>query len=195
MAWLWLGNKPLSEPVLTQFTDAYICGTRRNELSHHYFVYSDIPSRIHESQIYSFPTLVRDWWKLKMDANLCIIAIWEKAWGSGKHKTNLGIVGRKDKHLYSLILGHISQRFYKLKIRIWWKFFMLWFWLCRSNQVTNLYILAAELLWHVQNNDMIWSSFFMWEHIAMYNIWIMNCLYHLFGTTGVVVPSQFILQK
>ena len=28
MAWCQSGDKPLSEPMLTQFTDAYICGTR-----------------------------------------------------------------------------------------------------------------------------------------------------------------------
>ena len=28
MAWYRIGDKPLSEPLLTWFTDAYICGTR-----------------------------------------------------------------------------------------------------------------------------------------------------------------------
>ena len=28
MAWRQIGNKPLFEPMLTRFTDAYICGTR-----------------------------------------------------------------------------------------------------------------------------------------------------------------------
>ena len=28
MAWRWIGDKPLSEPVLTRFTEAHICGTR-----------------------------------------------------------------------------------------------------------------------------------------------------------------------
>ena len=28
MAWRQIGNKPLFEPILTRFTDAYICGTR-----------------------------------------------------------------------------------------------------------------------------------------------------------------------
>ena len=32
MAWHWEGDKPLSEPILTQFTDACICGTGLDEL-------------------------------------------------------------------------------------------------------------------------------------------------------------------
>ena len=28
MAWHWIGDKSLSEPMLTRFTDAYICGTK-----------------------------------------------------------------------------------------------------------------------------------------------------------------------
>ena len=33
MAWYQRGDKPLPEPVLTQFTDAYICGTRGRKIN------------------------------------------------------------------------------------------------------------------------------------------------------------------
>ena len=32
MVWYRIGDKPLSEPMLNRFTDAYICGTSGDEL-------------------------------------------------------------------------------------------------------------------------------------------------------------------
>ena len=35
MAWRQIGDKPLSEPKLTRFIDAYICGTRGRRVNRH----------------------------------------------------------------------------------------------------------------------------------------------------------------
>ena len=67
MVWRRTGNKPLSEPMMTQLNDAYMCVTRPQWVNPCMDIYLFIPSEVWDEITYPFPNFNINFWSLGMD--------------------------------------------------------------------------------------------------------------------------------